>query len=260
MIELAYMSIEGISEAERELLYSCVAPDRRQQLMARKNRLSADLSLAAEALARVMLCRTVRRMEAERLAKGDRIPDDFPYSGGMPGRIQPKDFVIVRAENGKPYQGTVPGLFFNYSHSGTMVACGVAGEEIGVDIQKRRDSGMLREKVFCPEELKEESSSFFTEVWAKKESYLKLTGEGLRKELKSLNVYRMQAEAQVQWYSEWVLDEYCLCACLEGRETYGSEGLLSENEDSGVANGRVFRSCPVRPEEITEYIREVQEG
>ena len=260
MIELAYMSIEGITEQEREFLYTCVAPERREQLMARQNRLSADLSLAAEALARVMLCRTVRRLEAERLANGEWIPDDFPYSGGMPGRIQPKDFVIVRAENGKPYQGTVPGLFFNCSHSGTMVACGVAGEEIGVDIQKRTDGGRLREKVFCSEEMQEaESSGFFTEVWAKKESYLKLTGEGLRKELKSLNVCRMQTESQVQWHSEWVLDEYYLCACLENRGTYGTAGTLLK-QDSGAAKGRAFRSCPVRPEEITEYIREVQEG
>ena len=224
MLELAYMSIEGMTEQEREFLYTCVTPERREQLMSRKKRLSADLSLAGEVLARVMLWKTVRQLEEARQSRRDWIPDDFPYSGGEPGRIQPKDFVILREADGKPYQETVPGLFFNYSHSGTMVACGIAGENIGVDIQKLTEGSRVRKKVYCREEWLEETASgnslhFFTEVWAKKESYLKLTGEGLRRELKSLHVRKMQEDGKVQWYGGWVLEEYCMYACVEGSQT-----------------------------------------
>ena len=269
MIELAYMSIEGISDADRELLYACVAPERREQLMARKNRLSADLSLAAEALARVMLCRIVRQLETERLMNGDCIPDDFPYSGGEPGIIQPKDFVIVRAGDGKPYQETAPGLYFNWSHSDTLVACGVAGEEIGVDIQKITDGGRVREKLFCPEELQEaekatESSCFFTEVWAKKESYLKLTGEGLRRELKSLNVCRMQTDGEVQWYGGRISDAYYLYACVEGTTDENvsknrSVGTQEEKRDGASGETRCT-VCQISLKEITEFIESVQEA
>ena len=220
MLELVYMSIEGMTEQDREILYTCVTAERREQLKARKNRLSADLSLAGEVLARALLWKTVRCQE-ERQVNRERIPDDFPYSGGVPGVIQPKDFVIVRDADGKPYQETVPGLFFNYSHSGTMVACGVAGENIGVDIQKLADGTKVSAKVYCPEEAEEAAESegsaqFFTDIWTKKESYLKLTGEGLRKEMKSLNLKEMQENEVAQWFGGPVCNEYFLYACVEG--------------------------------------------
>lgn len=188
--------------------------------MARKNRQSADLSLAGEVLARWMLWKAVMQLEEERQAQCDWIPDDFPYSGGTPGVIKPKDFVILRGTDGKPYQETVPGLFFNYSHSGTMVACGIAGENIGVDIQKRTEGNRVREKVYCQAEYGEEKisgnpSRYFTEVWAKKESYLKLTGEGLRRDMTSLQLCKMQEDGEVLWYGGWTSEEYCLYACVE---------------------------------------------
>jgi len=220
MLELAYMSIEGMSGQDREILYSYVTTERREQLMARKNRQSADLSLAGEVLARWMLWKAVMQLEKERQAQCDCIPDDFPYSGGTPGVIKPKDFVILRGTDGKPYQETVPGLFFNYSHSGTMVACGIAGENIGVDIQKRTEGNRVREKVYCQAEYGEEKisgnpSRYFTEVWAKKESYLKLTGEGLRRDMTSLQLCKMQEDGEVLWYGGWTSEEYCLYACVE---------------------------------------------
>ena len=220
MLELAYMSMEGMSGQDREILYSCVTTERREQLMARKNRQSADLSLAGEVLARWMLWKAVMQLEEERQAQCDCIPDDFPYSGGTPGVIKPKDFVILRGTDGKPYQETVPGLFFNYSHSGTMVACGIAGENIGVDIQKRTEGNRVREKVYCQAEYGEEKisgnpSRYFTEVWAKKESYLKLTGEGLRRDMTSLQLCKMQEDGEVLWYGGWTSEEYCLYACVE---------------------------------------------
>lgn len=184
MLELAYMSIEGMTEREREILYDCVSPERREQLRSRKHRQSADLSLAGEVLARVML--------------------------GKAGALHAKEIVIVRDTQGKPGQETVPGLFFNYSHSGTMVACGIAGENIGVDIQKRNDGTKVKEKVYCPAEREDD----FTEIWAKKESYLKLTGEGLRREMKTLDVRKMQADGEAQWYGGWVMKDYCLYACV----------------------------------------------
>ena len=248
MLELAYMSIEGMTEQEREILYGCVTSERQEQLRTRKNRQSADLSLAGEVLARVMLWKAVRRLEEEHQAQCDCIPDDFPYSGGKPGVIQPKDFVIVRDTDGKPYQETVPGLFFNYSHSGTMVACGIAGEAIGVDIQKRTEGGRVREKAYCQEEWLEDEASadasrFFIEVWAKKESYLKLTGEGLRREMKSLHVRKMQENGEVQWYGGWALEEYCLYACVE-------------NFAAGEKESNIY---PMSLCEITDIIKRVQE-
>lgn len=222
MLEVAYMSIEGICEEKRELLYSCVSPERCQQLKKRRNRLSANLSLAAEGLVRVMMCRIVQQMEAARIASGDCIPDDFPYSGGIAGGLQAKDIRIGLDENGKPYQGTVPGLYFNCSHSGIMVACAVAGEEIGVDIQEIVHNIRIRERVYCEEEKQVDAAGdkdeFFSEIWAKKESYLKLTGEGLRREMKTLNVRKLQEEGEAQWYGGRLEEAYYLYACTAGKQ------------------------------------------
>lgn len=244
MLELAYMSIEGMTEQEREILYACVSPERREQLMARKNRMSADLSLAGEVLARVMLWKAVRRLEEERQAQGDCIPDDFPYSDGRVDVLQAKDIFITRDADGKPYQETIPGVFFNYSHSGTVVACGIAAENIGVDLQKLTGAGRVREKVYSQEEWEEEKTSgecsrYFTEVWAKKESYLKLTGEGLRRELKSLNVNKMRESNEVQWYGGWVLEEYCLYACVEAGQTVWKCRQIRLDEMTGLIESLV---------------------
>ena len=249
MLELAYMSIEGMTEQEREVLYTCVAPERQEALSARKSRQSADLSLAGEVLARMMLWKVVRRLEEERLTQCVCIPDDFVYSEGKAGVIQPKDFIIMRDKLGKPFQETVPGLFFNYSHSGTMVACGIAGTNIGVDIQRQTDGGKVKEKVYCREEwAKEESSAdltcYFTEIWTKKESYLKLTGEGLRREMKSLNVRKLRENDDVNWYGGWVLDDYCLYACVE----------------ESAAREAVSNIYPMSLGELTHLIKRVQEA
>lgn len=212
MLEIAYMSIAEINDEEREILYSCIAPERREQLRLRKKQKSADQSLAAEALARVMLLQTVRRIEAEKRSSCDCIPDDFPYRGGMPEGLQAKDFVIVREGNAKPYQETVPGLYFNCSHSGAMVACAVADVEVGVDIQETVENLKVKERIFCPQEL--EDNLCFTEIWAKKESYIKYTGEGLQRDMASLHVQKMQAEGEVNWFGGTVCDTYYLYACV----------------------------------------------
>lgn len=222
MLELVYMSMGEISDAERNILYSCIAPERREQLKMRKNQTSADRSLAAEALARVMLLQAVRKIGEEKLAQCDCIPDDFPYSGGNSGSLQAKDFVIYRDENGKPYQGTVPGLYFNCSHSGSMVACAIADAEVGVDIQKITDGSKVKERIFCKQELSE--NPCFTEIWAKKESYLKLTGEGLRREMATLYVRIMQENGEVQWFGGPVCDGYYLYACVGGETDVQKNG------------------------------------
>lgn len=242
MLELAYMSMEGINNEVRDILYSCVAPERRQELMKRGNRISADLSLVAEGLARVMICRAVRKIEAARPASGDCIPDDFLYSGGVAGTLRAQDIRIVQAENGKPYQETVPGLYFNCSHSGIMVACAVAGEEIGVDIQEVVHNIKIRERVYCQEEMQIDAAydndEFFSEVWSKKESYLKLTGEGLRREMKTLNVRKLQEDGKAQWYGGRLEEEYYLYVCAEGNRE------------------RTLKVQKIRLDEVIEFLKE----
>lgn len=90
--------------------------------------------------------------------------------------------------NGKPYLKANP-FFFNISHSGDYVFCGVSGQEIGVDIQKLQGKNELRlaRRFFSSAEYQaleargdvEERRQMFFRMWTRKEAYGKLMGEGL---------------------------------------------------------------------------------
>lgn len=91
-------------------------------------------------------------------------------------------------ENGKPYLEDYP-LYFNLSHSGDYVFCGVSGQEIGVDIQRFQGENELElaRRFFSPVECQalegckdaEGRRRMFFRMWTRKEAYGKLTGEGI---------------------------------------------------------------------------------
>ena len=87
--------------------------------------------------------------------------------------------------SGKPYLKNFP-LHFNLSHSGDYVLCVTDSREVGADIQLHRegDVGKLAERFFSEEEQEalsraEEKRALFFRLWARKEAYGKLTGQGV---------------------------------------------------------------------------------
>lgn len=99
----------------------------------------------------------------------------------------PVELVLNYGKKGKPYLAEYP-LFFNLSHSGGYVLCAFGDQEIGADIQKctAADPIRLGERFFAPEEVRalrdlEEGRrrELFFRLWARKEAYGKLLGEGL---------------------------------------------------------------------------------
>lgn len=99
-------------------------------------------------------------------------------------------------------------LHFNLSHSGDWGLLGIAwGRALGVDIEARRatsDLAALARRCFSPTELDSWTSlpeslrleGFFL-AWTRKEAFIKATGEGLHRELRSFTVSldpREQAE------------------------------------------------------------------
>ena len=100
---------------------------------------------------------------------------------------------VVRIETGKPYLRLHPELFFNISHSGDWIVCALGKVPVGIDIQYHREIKLEQtaRKICTPEEWKifmqadteKEKKDVLFQIWTKKESYLKLTGEGICKEL-----------------------------------------------------------------------------
>ena len=93
---------------------------------------------------------------------------------------------LVRiGQDGKPM---LKGLEFNLSHSGDLIICAVSEKPVGCDVEMIRKAprsvarryfshGELQYLVQCKED--DYDKAFFT-LWTMKESYVKMTGEGLR--------------------------------------------------------------------------------
>lgn len=116
--------------------------------------------------------------------------------------VNEKDFVFDVDERGKPYLVNYY-CNFNISHSGDYIAiCINKNKRVGIDIEKIRPVKRTLIERVCAEEEKQyifsgfeiKGSSFdekelcerFFRVWTYKEAILKLTGEGIRGNLKEI--------------------------------------------------------------------------
>ena len=95
-------------------------------------------------------------------------------------------------EHGKPSIIGHPDIHFNLSHCKTAVACAISDTPIGIDIESIRDAkeSVIRYAMNDDEARQILSSSNpaleFTKLWTRKESVLKLTGEGINDNMKSV--------------------------------------------------------------------------
>ncbi len=99
-----------------------------------------------------------------------------------------RDTRIELAPDGKPYLKNHRDIFFSLSHSGTAVLCAISDAPVGCDIQiiKNVPQGVAR-RAFSLEEQNammvtdaQIQRQYFYKLWTGKESYLKMTGEGLK--------------------------------------------------------------------------------
>lgn len=122
----------------------------------------------------------VREDQKRSLAAGlllERILNEYGYSSEM----------VAVEENGKLFLPGVDDFFFSLSHSGEYAACVISDVPVGVDIQKKRmTKASIAKRFFQWEEAERiENASemskedLFFRYWTGKESYLKLTGQGL---------------------------------------------------------------------------------
>ena len=89
---------------------------------------------------------------------------------------------------GKPFLKDFPSIHFNLSHCRRAVLCAVGDRPIGADVEEIQYDALLEQQVFSDSERLYigGSAQRFTELWTRKESYLKLLGTGLCDDLKSV--------------------------------------------------------------------------
>ncbi|HIS27119.1 MAG TPA: 4'-phosphopantetheinyl transferase superfamily protein [Candidatus Pullilachnospira intestinigallinarum] len=100
---------------------------------------------------------------------------------------------IARHPLGKPYLSGHEGLYFSISHSACWAACAVGRIPLGLDIQyrKKKKTELLAARILSAQEYAIYETAgdrefCFYDFWVKKESYLKYTGEGIRRDLRTV--------------------------------------------------------------------------
>lgn len=112
------------------------------------------------------------------------------------------DFQVFVGERGKPM---VEGLEFSLSHSGNMVVCAVSEEPVGCDVEEIRKApkGVAEryfsegEQAYLSQLSGDEYDREFFRLWTMKESYVKMTGEGLRVPFDEYEIAMEDAGARV---------------------------------------------------------------
>lgn len=118
-------------------------------------------------------------------------------------------------EGGKPRIINHPDIYFNISHCREAAICVIDNVPIGVDIERIRPfKESLARHVLSDEEFQFVVSSptpemEFTKLWTQKEAVLKLTGEGIRSDLKDV-LSRHAAEVTLDTN---ICDRYIYTVC-----------------------------------------------
>lgn len=181
MLVYEIKSIDDFSDKELRKTYSCMCDSRKAQVKGFEENNSKRNTLAGEYLARKLLSE-----------KSGIPPEYFLISPDLKGKLQVENY---------------DGLYFNISHSGSLVCAAACSEEVGIDIEIIRPISLKFTKRICNEnELRYIFGKFpsdedfekecdtdtlirFYQLWTAKEAYLKCTGEGIKglKNIKSVN-------------------------------------------------------------------------
>ena len=160
--------------------------------------------------------------------------DAFPAFFGIP--LQ--EGLIKRSAHGKPYYSGANDCFFNITHCVTAVAVAVARFPVGIDVEAPRPVKYRTAKKCCsPKELQyifagsgvafaqtlelsEEEARRFLDVWTLKESYVKMTGNGMGTPFQSV-CFDLPAFRQTENSAlKWTKDKNCqFCLYTPGNST-----------------------------------------
>lgn len=222
MITVYYAKVFPLLEEDTFLHHlGKIEEERRKKLQQMKEQKSINRSLAAGCLLHDALCKRL----------GVSLGDDQPFEIGY-------------GEEGKPYLKGEPDIYFNLSHSGEYVSCAVADVPVGVDIQKKvKVRSGIAKRFFTDADNQKlsacgeaEREDLFFRMWSIKESFIKLTGKGMRQGIDSF---------EIDWHHDWILEEgksspsacfkeqtclpeysFCVCSKIPEPEVTWKESVL----------------------------------
>ena len=148
--------------------------------------------------------------------------------------LRERDAAIVYGADEKPYLRDYPEIFFNLSHSGTLAMAAFADREIGCDVERIAIPDMrVVHRFFAEQEVRRmekaaalgQEAEYFYRFWTLKESFLKVTGRGIRMPLNEFCIHlgaQIQVERSGEFldysFAEFARPGYQMAYCTEGAE------------------------------------------
>lgn len=144
---------------------------------------------------------------------------------------------VKRQKGGKPYLESSP--HFSVSHSGNLVVCALSHDIIGVDIEKQRAvNPKISAKIYSPSESPSDDINELLKTWVLKESYVKMTGEGLKRSFNTITIKDFALyDKSAYFHFEKILDNnYYLSVCTKEKEAHKINFVLPQNLKSYFYN------------------------
>ena len=160
--------IPELSIGEFNSLLPFVQSEKRERITRLRNYSDKRNTLLGEILARVEICSSFNTVNSQ--------------------------IEISNNAHGKPYVSGVPSAHFNTSHTKCYIACAVADEVIGIDIESIEHVDLcIANRFFTPDEQEyineKEHQNRLIEVWTMKESRMKMDGKCSTSLLSSFSVF-----------------------------------------------------------------------
>lgn len=122
-------------------------------------------------------------------------------------------------EEGKPYLEEYPYIHFSLSHTKNIITCVISDEEIGVDIEHKRDiSETAIKRIFSDEEreIAEFSQEGYIRLWTAKEACAKLMGTGLSEIFDGLEICQTANGKMIRKLNQDIRKTFCYMIIAEG--------------------------------------------
>ena len=128
---------------------------------------------------------------------------------------------IIKGKNGRPLFESSDRLDFSISHSNELVVCALSVDDgkIGADTEKK-DSPVRKEKqaqfagrFFAgnEREILEKEPERFSEIWTRKEAYLKRLGTGIATDLREADTCRIPSDVR---FESIYVEDHVITVCL----------------------------------------------
>lgn len=161
-------------------------------------RIIDDLALGSEELEKRILALPEWRRILARAFKKEQGRKECTLAYHLLCQMLREDYGITTppvfdyGEHHKPFLKDYPDIHFNLSHTKKAIACIVSDSPCGIDVESLgRYNDQVARYCMCDEEMEQINASpdkdvAFISLWTKKEALLKLTGEGITDDLKTV--------------------------------------------------------------------------